>query len=216
MEDVVRVHVAEDHYITLMGYKALLSQFNCEIVSVSKNGLETIKWAESNKEEADVLLLDISMKLLNGLEAFQYMQKQNINIPTVVFTSHLDESLIKIAFDCGALSYVCKSDPTFNMPKAVLAAAKGEKFIPDYVQEIIDKSNLFKPRASKIMNFSKPLSPNELKTLELIVEEKDTSEIVQELKISKSSFYTVIERIREKANVKNNIALVKKLFRNNY
>ncbi|CAL2083994.1 response regulator transcription factor [Tenacibaculum sp. 190524A02b] len=218
MTEGIRVHAADNHYIAIMGYKVLLEEENCTVVSTSENGREVVKWAEENdkNKEADVLLLDLSMPVLNGIEVLEYFQKHGIHIPTVVVTSYLQDHFIKKVFDAGALSYISKSDRDLNLPKAVLAASQGQKFIPDYIQEIIDSSRLYKVEKDEFMNLNKTLSKKEFATLDLIIDGKNTSEIIKELDIDKSSFHTFTRRIREKFGVGNNVALIKKLFRNNH
>ncbi|CAL2108628.1 conserved hypothetical protein [Tenacibaculum sp. 190524A02b] len=208
----MRVHVADDHNVMIDGYKMILNSFGIKVTGVSNNGVELIKWAEDdeNRKNADVLILDISMQPMNGLDVMAYFKKHSISIPIVVASSYLNYPVIKTSFDFGALSYVSKTDGRETLGHAIVNACKGEKYIPDYVQEILEEQRLIEE--SKLLTTDKPLSKREFATLDLLLKQKTTDEIVDDLNMSKSTFRTIKSRIIEKYGVTNPVALIKKIF----
>jgi DNA-binding NarL/FixJ family response regulator len=123
--DRVRVLLADNHEAILAQVRAVLGQ-EFEIVGAVKNGQEAL--AEVRRLDPDVLVIDISMPILDGLEAASQLHSKR-RTKIIFLTVHEDEDFIAAAFSAGASAYVIKSDVTTDLIPAVRAALDGRTYI---------------------------------------------------------------------------------------
>jgi len=122
----VRVLLADDHRIVAEGLKRLLEP-EFELVGLVEDGFALIEAAAEKKP--DVIVTDISMPGLNGVEALEELKKKNPDARVVVLTMHREVAYARRALDAGALGYILKSSATQELVMAVRAAAAGQAFI---------------------------------------------------------------------------------------
>src|SRR3954451_13804441 len=111
----VRILIADDHSIVAEGLRSLLDK-DYEVIGVVRDGRELI--ATASTEKPDVIVLDISMPLLNGLDAAERLQPSLPNVKFVFLTMKDDRNLAAAALDLGAVGYVLKKDATSELLKA--------------------------------------------------------------------------------------------------
>ena len=134
MEDKIRVHIADDHQILIDGVKAVLSlEPNMEVPGFSLNGVEVIDWFTEN--EADVLILDINMPEMDGIEVLKQLKKNSINCEVIVLSSYDDIKLVKEVLQMGAKGFVPKKSAGEHIVNAVNNVAKGQQYFTDDVKE---------------------------------------------------------------------------------
>jgi DNA-binding NarL/FixJ family response regulator len=122
----VRVLLADDHEAVLSRVRGILGD-SFEIVGAVRNGHDAV--AEVLRLDPDVLVMDISMPVLNGLQAAQQLQAAKRRTRVVFLTVHQDEDFVAAAFSAGARGYVTKSDVTAELVPAIGEAAQGGIYI---------------------------------------------------------------------------------------
>lgn len=122
----IRVLLADDHEAILTRESAVLSE-EFEIVGIAKNGRDAV--AEVRRLDPDVLIIDISMPVLDGLQAASQLQSRNCRTKIVFLTVHEDRDFVAAAFSAGGSGYVTKSQLTSDLVPAIRAVLQGHKYV---------------------------------------------------------------------------------------
>jgi DNA-binding NarL/FixJ family response regulator len=122
----VRVLVADDHAAVLRSIARLLST-DFDVVGTVADGKALLEAVETTKP--DVLVLDIAMPLVTGIEAAQILRERGYKGAIIFLTVHGDSELVAAARELGALGYVAKEQMLFDLPAAIKSALKGKRFI---------------------------------------------------------------------------------------
>ena len=209
----MKVHIADDHRIIIEGFESILQFENIEIVGTSKNGDELINWLDKN--EVDIIILDISMPQKNGIEVLEYFFKNNIYHKVIIVSGYLRLNYIRETIGKGAKGFISKEFAGVCIVEALEKVYKGETYFSTDIQEILIKECLcFEDNPNKDFATSmleKSLSKQEINILLLHAQEKSSQEISEELEISKSTIRTYRNRIREKLNIPEAIGFSKRL-----
>lgn len=129
--DRIRVLLADDHETILEQVRLVLGD-DFDIVGSVSNGRDAI--VEAERLHPDVLVIDISMPLLNGLEAVSQLRSTNRQPRVVFLTVHKDPDFVDAAFSAGAFGYVTKSDVTTDLIPAIHEALKGRTYISQSIR----------------------------------------------------------------------------------
>ncbi len=208
-DDKITVHIADDHQILIDGVIAVLGlEEDIEVVGYSLNGLEVLDWF--HEHSADVLVLDINMPKLDGIEVLKRFQKYD-DVPQVVILSSYDDiKLIKEVLGMGALGFVPKKSAGEHIVQAIRNVSKGQQYFSEEVKEKMMKTLMGKPMHDKtspegmLMN---SLTRREYQILKLIAQQYTTKEIAEELHVSDSTVETHRKNLIKKVNVKNSVGL---------
>jgi two-component system nitrate/nitrite response regulator NarL len=124
----VRIELVDDHEVLREGVKSLLAKLrpDWQVCGEATNGLEAIQVARELKP--DLIVLDISMPLMSGLEASHVMRKEGLDIPVLIFTTHQSERLAQEVREAGAQGYVLKSQAARDLVLAIDAILNGGTF----------------------------------------------------------------------------------------
>jgi DNA-binding NarL/FixJ family response regulator len=128
--DRPRIIVADDHDVMLDTVSALL-QPDFEVVATVNNGGDLIR--EAHRLQPDVIVLDITMPVLNGIEAAHKMREAGLTARLVFLTVHEQSSFVNACFDEGALGYVTKSRLRMDLVPAIRDAISGHHFISPFL-----------------------------------------------------------------------------------
>lgn len=209
MSEKIKVHIADDHQILIDGVKAVLNiEPNIEVVGFSLNGIQVLEWFSSNK--ADVLILDINMPELDGIEVLKKL-KNNKNKPEIIVLSSYDDiKLVKEVLQMGAKGFVPKKSAGEHIVNAVYKVAEGNQYFTDDVKEKMMQTLLngqVKNEGSQDGVLISSLTKREVQVLKLVAQQYSTREIAEELHISESTVETHRKNLMKKVKVKNSVGL---------
>jgi DNA-binding NarL/FixJ family response regulator len=188
----IRVLLADDHKVMAEGLSALLSRHFIG-VGIAVNGRELLSLAK--QEQPDIIVTDISMPLLNGIDALRQMKKEGIRSQVIVLTMHEDVVLAAEAFNEGARGFLIKQNASIELIEAITDVAAGKRFIGSSMQEAI-QTMLGKSSESSI-NPTSHLTMRQKEILQMTAEGLSMKEIAELLKISprtvESHKYTLMQ-----------------------
>jgi two-component system, NarL family, response regulator NreC len=198
----IQVLLADDHQIVRQSLKVLLEKEGLKIVGEASNGQEAVKLAESL--HPDVAVLDVSMAVLNGIDAAKEIQKVSPQTKTIFLTVHDEDPYLLDALRVGAKGYVVKTHAAENLVQAIREASRGGVYLSSEVSRAVVQAYQNKTELS-----SEPLSPRERQVLQLIAEGKTTKEVAGVLNISVKTAETHRTRIMEKLDIHETAGLVR-------
>jgi DNA-binding NarL/FixJ family response regulator len=187
-----RVLLADDHRIVTEGLKGILTE-EFELVGIVEDGRAMV--AAARKLRPDVIVADISMPHLNGIDALAHLKRENPDVRVVFLTMHRDAAYARRALEAGASGFVLKHSAPAELVLAVRAALQGRTFIaPDLAAEVFRtaKDNGADPLAA--------LTPRQREILQLLAEGKSAKEIAKALELSARTIefhkYAMMESLR--------------------
>lgn len=215
-KEIIKVHIADDHQILIDGIEAVLKdEKNIEVAGYSLNGQDVLSWLEEN--EADVLVLDINMPKLDGLEVLNHLYKNGIKQPTIVLSSYDDVKLVKEVLKIGADGFLAKKCAGENIVEAINSVYSGDQYFSKEVQKDLVAAAVGRTVRKKVHQdgvFTSSLTDRELQVLRLISIELSTKEIAERLNISTSTVDTYRKNLLFKTKAKNSVGLAMYAVRN--
>jgi DNA-binding NarL/FixJ family response regulator len=213
--DKINVVLADDHVLVRDGIKALLEdQSGIVVIDEASNGKEALEVISKNKPH--VLIVDIRMPEMNGIDVVSEITKNNIDVKTLVLSMHDSEEYVVKAIEAGADGYLLKGASKEEFLKALNSIASGGKYFTGDVSSII--MNNFVNGNSSAMKSSKPelkevpfkLTKRETQILGLVLQLKNNKDIAEELEISKRTAEVHRFNLMKKLDVKNLMELSNK------
>src|SRR5216684_3917509 len=170
----VRILVADDHQVVRTGLRALLeSKTGWQVCAEATNGREALEKAKELKP--DVAVLDISMPLLNGVEATRQIRKLSPKTEVLILTMHDSESLVQEVLEAGARGYILKDDADRSLIAAVKSLQQHKPYLSSRLSDVFSKSLLGPGDDSPTDR--RRLTPREREILQLLAEGKSNKEI---------------------------------------
>ncbi|HEX3748504.1 MAG TPA: response regulator transcription factor [Bryobacteraceae bacterium] len=173
-----RVLLADDHALVAEGLKALLKD-TFDLVGVVHDGRALLESAETLRP--DVIVTDLSMPLLNGLDAVRQIRANRPETRFIILTMHRDTHLAASAFRAGVSGYLLKTSPGEELVNAIREVAQGRSYVTTLLAK--DLINLLMDAQPSRENES-PLTPRQREVLQLIAEGRTMKEVATILKIS--------------------------------
>jgi DNA-binding NarL/FixJ family response regulator len=205
---MIRVLIAEDHLMVRAGIRALLEKAgDIHVLGEASNGQEAIEMAEQFKP--DVLIMDIMMPRLNGIQAAEKMRDLRPPSNILLLSMYSDEGFVHQALQCGVKGYVLKSSVSDELLWAVRAVASGKTYLSSPVSEVLVESTINPHAGPQDGDPLSNLSPREKEILQLIAEEYTSAEIGKMLFISEKTVEKHRARLMEKLSVRNLAGLVR-------
>jgi DNA-binding NarL/FixJ family response regulator len=174
-----RVLLADDHAVVVQGFEALLKD-TFELVGVVHDGRSLVDAAESLRP--DVIVTDLSMPLLNGLDAVRQIRERQPNARIIILTMHRDTQLAVDAFRAGASGYMLKISPGEELITAIQEVAQGRAYVTTLLSK--DLITLLLEAGGHQKTAETPLTPRQREVLQLIAEGKTMKEVASILNIS--------------------------------
>ncbi|WP_405608405.1 response regulator [Polaribacter sp. Asnod1-A03] len=219
MKDRIYVHVADDHKILIEGIIAVINtDKDIEIKGYSLTGKEVIDWFDDESNEADVLILDITMPVLDGFEVLKHFNKKGMQQNVIILSSYDDIKIVQEMLKLGCRGYITKNNAGEHIVDAVKAVANGEQYFSNDIKNILLKSFTNKNVAvGSVPNkfLMDTLTERELDVLKLITKEFSSTEIADVLNIAISTVETYRKKLLKKLNVKNSVGLAMYAVKNN-
>lgn len=197
----MKILLADDHFLVLDGLELLLSTFN--FVEKTQRTLNYAELQDAlSKETFDVLLLDIHFGKHDGREIIGEIKQKYPELKIIALTSHNDLTTIKAATNAGFDGYLLKIDGRNEIEEALKAVSNNEKYFSQKTQQAF-----FNASTAKV---NEKLTQRETEILQLIVQEKTTKEIAEELHLSEKTIETHRGNIMLKLEVRNIAGMVRK------
>ena len=206
----IKIHLADDHKIIIHGIQTLLNTVpNFLVVGFSSNGTTVFKDVTQNN--ADILILDISMPEKDGIEVVKEFAEKGFPCKVIILSSYDDLKLIKEIMALGVSGYLTKQCAGENIIEAVHSVANGEEYFCETIRAKIfntatknnPKLNNYKPNVNPL------LTEREIEIIILIALEFSGKEISDQLFISTNTVETHRKNILKKLKAKNTIGIVK-------
>ena len=202
----IKVIVADDHQLFREGLKNLLeTDETIEVIAQSENGNAAIEMAQ--RLNPDVLLTDIAMPDMNGIEATRLLKEKLPEIKVIAVSMHSDKQYVKGMLEAGADAYLLKNSTHRQLIDAVHSVFNGKKFLSEDITELV--INGYLDAANTKDDSYNQLSDREKEIFMLLAEGVSTREIGEKLFISVKTVGTHKQNILDKLNLKNNSDVVK-------
>jgi DNA-binding NarL/FixJ family response regulator len=205
-EDKYRVVIAEDYAILRKGLKALLTTYpRMEVVGEAQNGYEAIHQVETLKP--DLLLLDLSMPRLHGLDAIREIKKKSVRTRILVLTVHKEEDYILAAFEAGADGYILKEASHNEFEVALDSVLSGKRYMSPDISEMVIEGYLIGKKAIKKETSWDTLTAREREILKLVAEGHTSKKIAAVLFLSAKTVERHRANLMKKLNLHSTPAL---------
>lgn len=209
----VRILLADDHKVVRHGTRALLSKMpEWEIIGEVDNGRDAVSLTE--KLKPDIVILDIGMPQLNGLDATRQIKKIAPETEVLIFTAHEAEELVHDVFDSGARSYIMKTDAADHLIDAIKALSEHKHFFTSRISEIVFARCIQGKQALEGTPENSRITDREREIVQLLGEGKSSKEIAIILGISVRTVETHRAAIMKKLGLKSFSALIRFAVRN--
>jgi DNA-binding NarL/FixJ family response regulator len=205
----ITVLLAEDHMIVREGFRKMLElEKDFEVVGEAQDGRKAVALAK--KLKPNVVLMDIAMPLLNGLEAARQLQKELPATKVIMLSAHSDDAYVKSATDSGALGFLLKQTSAHDVCRAIREVHSGKTFFSPAIskrQERLHPASL--DRAGLLQKKAAELTSREMEVLQLIAEGKANKETASELGIGIKTVEKHREHLMQKLDIHDTAGLTR-------
>ena len=206
MKESIRVLLAEDHHLVRAGIKALLQNLaGIRVVAETGDGREALELIDTHSP--DVVLMDIGMPGMNGLEVTARATKNFPNIRIIILSMHANEEYVAQALRAGAAGYLLKDAGTSELEIAIRAIVRGETYLSPKISKLVVSD--FLSRADTEAPLLQQLSPRQREILQCIAEGKTTKEIAFLLKVSGKTVETHRAQLMDRLGIYDVAGLVR-------
>lgn len=201
----LRILLVDDHALVRAGMRSLLREIaGVEVVAEAADGVEALRLAA--EQRPDVVLLDIAMKGMNGLDAAARLREQLPLAKVIVLSMHTSEEYVLLALRAGAAGYLIKDSATSELELALKAVARGETYLSPAISRQVVDGYVQRVGAAAAPD---PLTPRQREVLKRIAEGRSTKEIAYELKLSVKTVETHRAQIMERLGIRDVAGLVR-------
>jgi two-component system, NarL family, response regulator NreC len=203
----LRIVLADDHTVVRSGLRALLERHqNFEVVGEAENGRDVVTLSASLRP--DIVVMDVGMPLLNGIEAAAALLKQSPSTGVIVLSMYSDESYVMRALKAGARGYLLKDSAAPDLLSAIDAVSNGRSFFSPSIRELLAEDYVRVLRQKGEVDSYELLSPREREILQLLAEGKTNKEVAATLFISPYTVETHRGNILEKLGLHSAAELI--------
>lgn len=209
MNNPITVLLAEDHLIVREGLRAYLELVDgIKVVGEAANGREAV--AMTSKLRPDVVVMDIAMPLLNGLEATRQILRAQPHTKVLMLSAHSDDAYVAQVMALGAAGYLVKQTAAHVLPEAIRKVHKGSSFFsPSISKRRNEHDKKAHARGDLPGKAAVPLSSREMEVLQLIAEGKANKETAEELHISVKTVEKHRQSLMDKLNIHDTAGLTR-------
>jgi DNA-binding NarL/FixJ family response regulator len=207
----IRVLLADDHALVRSGIRSLLSgAAGVEVIGEAANGWEALRLARELKP--NVVLMDISMPELNGLDATARIASIEPKCDVIILSTHGGESYVMEALKAGASGYLLKSASVDELCRAIRCVVRGERYLsPEVSKHVINMAltGQLPGAAGGAQSSLASLAPRQREVLQLIAEGKSTRDIAERLSLSEKTIEMYRSQIKERLDIYDIAGLVR-------
>ena len=205
----IKVLIADDHELARYAIRTLLgsvSELSDAVFEEAENGREAL--AMANQSKPDIVIMDITMPELNGIEATRQIRQAHPHTKVIILSMHNRRQYLRELIQAGISGYVLKTRVMHDIPAAVHSAIAGKVYYSSKVASLIseDYANII---SGKDNNLKKQLSSRQREVLQLIAEGKSTKEIALSLGVTTKAIEALRHRIMQKLEIDNIVGLTK-------
>lgn len=207
IESKINLVLVDDHKIVRRGLNLLLNdEASLCVVGEANNGQEALEIIDQTKP--DVVLTDITMPIMNGIELIKVLAKKHPKIKVIVLSMHLDHDYVISCMNAGAKGYISKDAESEEIIKAIYSVNKDEIFLTDAISQLLARGVInnkkVKPKLAKAK-----LTKREQEILKQITKGKSSKDIATDLEISLRTVNVHKYNLMKKLNAPNSITLVR-------
>lgn len=199
-----RVLLADDHSLVLEGFRRILED-QCELVGMVEDGRALLEAAQ--KVGPDIVILDVSMPLLNGIDAAMKLKKVQPSVKIIFVTMHSDADYVRSAFEAGASGYLLKRSAVDELEHAIRTVWSGHTYITPLIAK--DLLDVLLTAGSKQPQQKRTLTFRQREVLQLLAEGKTAKDIALRLKISTRTVEFHKAQIMEQLNLRTTADLIR-------
>jgi two-component system, NarL family, response regulator NreC len=198
----IRIVLADDHALVRQGIKSLLENQGMQIVAEASDGQEAVRQAQA--QNPDVVVMDIGMPTLNGMDAARELGKCCPKIKPILLTQHDEDQYVSEALDAGVKGYVLKSQVASDLLLAIQQVLKGQVYLSPGISGAVMMA--YRTKAERP---SDPLTARERQVLQLIAEGKSTKDVASLLGVSVKTAESHRSRLMQKLDIHETASLVR-------
>lgn len=202
----ISILLADDHTLVREGIRALVEKLpTMKVVGEAKDGREALRLVKEHKP--DLILMDIAMPGLNGLEATARISKEVPSVRVIILSMYANEEYVREAINAGAAGYLVKRSAATELEHAITAVARGEKYFSPLVSTRINRDRAGHLTADRA--WIARLTPRQREILQLIAERHSTKDIAGILNISIKTVETHRSQLMERLSIHDVPGLVR-------
>lgn len=203
----IRILLADDHTVVRKGLRLLLeSQPGFTVVADAPDGRETVALAEEH--QPDVVVMDVAMPILNGIEAARQISAKQPQAAIVFLSMHADESYVLKALKAGARAYLLKDSAEHDLIAAIKAVNEGKAFFSPAISKMLVEDYVRQMRERDVEDSYELLTTREREILQLLAEGKNNKEVANLLNLSLYTVETHRSNIFQKLNLHSSAELI--------
>ncbi len=196
----IRILLADDHTVVRDGLRALLErECDMSVVAEAADGRESVRLAET--ESPDVVVMDLAMPNMNGMEATRRIRAANSHIGVVILSMHQDESYVLGSLKAGARGYLLKDSMRGEVLQAIRAVYQGSTFLTRKVARILQEDYVTRLQERGLEDRYDLLSDREREVLQMIAEGRSNKEVANLLNVSVTTVETHRAHILQKLDI---------------
>lgn len=205
---LIKILIAEDHALVRAGFCALLKNLEgIQVVAEAGDGHQALQLIEIHRP--DVVLLDIAMPGLNGLEAASRINKKHPDLRVIILSMHANEEYVLQALRSGAKGYLLKDAGTAELELAIKAVTRGDTYLSPAVSRHVVDDYVRRVEGDRDMSPLEKLTPRQREILQMIAEGKTTKEIARQLDLSIKTVETHRTQLMERLDLHDVAGLVR-------
>jgi DNA-binding NarL/FixJ family response regulator len=204
---MIKILIADDHQVLREGIRSLLEkQGNMEVIAEAPDGRTAVNLAR--KLNPDVIIMDIAMPDLNGIDATRQILSDSPDIKIVVLSMHSDRRFVAEMLKAGASGYLLKNSAFQQLTNAIQSVIEGRNYLcPEIGEVVID--DYVKKLSNNGMVQNSPLTAREREVLQLIAEGKSTKQVASQLNVSIKTADSHRQQLMRKLNIRSVAELTK-------
>lgn len=203
----IRILLADDHTVVRKGLRLLLeSVAEFQVIAEASSGREAVALAEQHIP--DVIVMDVAMPILNGIEAARQISAKLPQVAVVFLSMHGDESYVLRALKAGARAYLLKDSAEYDLIQAVKAVTEGKAFFSPAISKILVEDYMRQMRERGVEDSYELLTTREREVLQLLAEGKNNKDVAALLNVSLYTVETHRSNIFQKLNLHSGAELI--------